>query len=185
MTQNMKQPVQDLQRAKEYLEWGIKNEKDGHGFYVKAAETTTSPAGRMMFTNLAKDELEHLKILEAELATLEQDQTFAPLDPAEVHDISRREIPKLFPESELSQITPDTYEMKALQYAIDSEHRAIKMYTQAGEELDNDDARTIFAYLVDQERQHAFILESEYQYLSGSGFHYGKMEFSMEQYDGA
>lgn len=185
MSEKNRLTVRDLGHARKYLEWGIQNEKDGNAFYMKAAETTSSPAGRLMFTTLGKDEFEHLRILEEALAGLEQSEAFAAVDPSRMFEVSLHENPKLFPESELSRINQDTFEMQALKFGIETEHRSIRMYTQAGQELTDPDARTVFAWLVDQERQHAFILESEYQYLSGSGFHYGKMEFSIEQSDGA
>lgn len=173
--------VKDLEKARKYLGWAIQNEIDGHAFYMEAAEKTSAPAGEQVFRSLALDELDHLHLLERQLAVLEEQNALAGFDASSVRHATGKEYPRLFTQ----ELAEDSFELKALKHGIRIEHKAINMYSKAKDELPYPEAQAIFSFLITQERQHAFILESEYEYIAGSGFHYGSMEFSLEQSDGA
>ena len=78
----------DLQSALLALDVAIQTEKDGREFYKRAAENTADPGGKVLFTSLADDELEHLDLLESQREALAKAGHWQPGSDAE-----RRERP--------------------------------------------------------------------------------------------
>ena len=78
----------DLESALLALDVAIQTEKDGREFYKRAAVNTVDPGGKVLFTSLADDELEHLGLLEAQREALARDGRWQP-----GFDAERRERP--------------------------------------------------------------------------------------------
>ena len=68
------------------LKEAVMTEIKGHQLYTHAAETTDDPAARAMFEDLAKDEEQHVQILQAQLEsyTKEGKLNLSEVNPGEV-----------------------------------------------------------------------------------------------------
>ncbi len=156
--------------VKEAIQTAIQMEKDGYSFYKKAAAQTSSDMGRSVFESIAKDELMHLdvfeKFFEDKVGTSEWD---------DLVDTSKkyREIP-VFPKDikEIDGIDADTNELDALRIAVDSEKEAIDYYTIIWENSDDGEVKKIIDKIIEQEKNHYFLLEQEFNHLSSTGYWY-------------
>jgi len=159
-----KQPVLDaLVRA-------MINEQDGYDFYLAAAERVADPKGKRMFTSLAGDESEHLRIIRNEYERVGQGQTFLDLKTA------RKTLPaqpqlRLFPEkSELAgMLRRAEGDMGALKVALDFELKGYQMYTEAAREANDSNQAAVFKYLADQENGHYELIQTSLTYLTDKG----------------
>jgi len=156
--------------VKEAIKTAIQMEKDGYAFYQKAAAQTSSDMGKSIFESIAKDELLHLdvfqKLFEEKVGKSEWD---------DLVDSSKKyqEIP-VFPKDlkEVAGKDPDTNELDALRIAMDSEKDAIDYYTEIWENSNDDEAKKIIDEIIEQEKNHYFLLEQEFNHLGSTGYWY-------------
>lgn len=162
--------MEKFSSVKDALETAIQMEKDGYNFYKKAAAQTSSDMGKSIFESIAKDEMMHLevfqKIFEEKISKTEWDKLV---------DSSKKyqEIP-IFPKDlkEISGANPDENELDALRIAMDSEKDAIDYYTEIWENSNDDEVKKIVDEIIEQEKNHYFLLEQEFNHLSSTGYWY-------------
>ncbi len=154
-------------------------ERDGHAFYLAAADRTEAAAGKKMFLTLARDELQHLEMLDRAYRSWVAEGRW-PAGP-ELPPVAGRRLP-VFPEpSEAAQVVaPYAGDLEALQRGIAAEEASIALYQQGCDASTLPAARDFYAFLVQQEEGHRTILQGEYDYLSRSGFWFDVREFDLE-----
>jgi rubrerythrin len=171
-------PTPDVLKA---IETAIQIEKDGLAFYTKAARQTEDPNGKKMFQSLARDELAHLRLFEdARQALLERGNW---LSPEEVAAISPKKLdrPPIFPRGdEVKEAEIPERELAALRQGIQAEEASIAFYSEQVKEVEDPDARAMYAYLIEQEEGHRTILQGEYDFLTQTGFWFDIQEFDLE-----
>lgn len=159
--------VDDLMDA---IKKAIQMEKDGRAFYLNAATQTTSPMGVLVFQNLASDELVHLetfqKIFEKTVSTNEWDEL--------VNSSKKYADLKVFPKDLTSADGADatTDELDAINIAMDSEKKAIQFYGEILKGASDSMVADIIKEIIQQEKNHYFILNEEFTYLSKNGIWY-------------
>lgn len=180
----MTKPSPQLQRSLDTLKAAIRGEVKGYEFYTDAAKKTSSPSGRAMFEQLAKDEVDHQRWLEEayeELAAGKEGIT-------PKHVITQKPIEKkLKPVAPVDKrrlvkkVKEQTDEVQAVLVGIKLEKDAIAFYQEALEQPDvHDDVKALFSELIEVEEGHRTILEGEYQVLAGVPFYYDYPELSKE-----
>lgn len=162
--------------AKGILRRGMSLERDGYKFYMQAAERASGGRGAAMFRDLASQEVDHLKLLLAEYEALEDgdwlpydeamDQIF-DLDPADP-DLPGEEPPE---EYQLPVFTAERDmslegDLAALDFGLETEDITRDLYLQGAEEADDERAREVFEFLVEQEERHYELLDNTREYLS-------------------
>lgn len=154
-------------------------ERDGHAFYLAAAERTQSEAGRRMFLSLARDELHHLSILDGVYRSWLGEGTWPA--PEKLALEGPRRWPIFPPPDKAAEAVPSrTGELDALRQGIAAEEASIALYRQGLEGATTPDAQEFYSYLVEQEEGHRTILQGEYDHLTNTGFWFDIPEFSME-----
>ena len=154
-------------------------ERDGHAFYLAAAERTAAAAGRKMFLSLARDELQHLQFLDDYYRRC---LAHAAWPAAEVlqREAGRR-WPVFPPPAAAGQVVaPNTGDLEALRQGIAAEQASIELYQHGLETATDPQVRALFLLLVQQEEGHRTILEGEYDYLTHTGFWFDQPEFDLE-----
>ncbi len=156
--------------VKEAIKVAIQMEKDGYAFYQKAAAQTSSDMGKSIFESIAKDELLHLdvfqKLFEEKVGKSEWDDL--------VDSSKKYQEISVFPK-DLKEVVgkdPDTNELDALRIAMDSEKDAIEYYTDIWENLNENEVKKIIDKIIEQEKNHYFLLEQEFNHLSSTGYWY-------------
>jgi rubrerythrin len=152
----------------------IKFERDGHGFYLMAANSSRDPKAQTVFAQLAAEELDHLRFLtqhyESVLKTGRPDQD-ARLGPrADLAGMS-----PIFSERIKARIGEAHLEMSALSIGIQLELDSEKFYRSQAAASDEPLARQFYLELADWEAGHYQALLKQHEelkedYWSANGF---------------
>ena len=152
----------------------IQSERDGHSFYMMAANSTEDVKGKDIFAMLAKEELDHMQFLRAQydsiLNTGKPDRS-AKLGPRA--DLSGG-FP-IFSDGIRARIKQATFEMSALSIGIRLELDAMKFYQSQSKAADDPQIKGFFAELADWESGHYHALLKQQEalkedYWSAGGF---------------
>jgi rubrerythrin len=158
-----------LQSALMALDVAVQTEKDGRDFYRQAAEKSSDPGGKLLFTSLADDELEHLRLLESQREALAREgQWLPPKKPDEqTRPIKVEGAPLFSRQAVTNNVNAYTSDLSALRLAFLIEKDAVVFYTRAAAETEDPDGKVIYERLAEMEKEHQQILEEEYNALAG------------------
>jgi rubrerythrin len=156
--------------VKNAVKTAIQMEKDGYSFYTKAAAQTSSEMGRDIFESLAKDEQLHLEVFQKMFQDKIEKSEWDNL----VNSSKKYADIDVFPK-DLKQIegaNPDTNELDALEFAMNSEMKAIDYYSEIKDKTKDENIRQIINEIIEQEKNHYSILQEEFDYLGKTGYWY-------------
>ena len=156
--------------VKNSIKTAIQMEKDGYSFYIKAAAQTSSEMGRDIFESLAKDEQLHLEVFQK----LFQDKVEKSEWDNLVNSSKKYADIDIFPKDlkQIEGVNPDTNELDALEFAMNSEMKAIDYYSEIKEKTKDENIRQIINEIIEQEKNHYSILQEEFDYLGKTGYWY-------------
>jgi rubrerythrin len=166
------------------LEKAMEVERKGKAFYEQAAQHVQDPMGKSVFETLARDEVEHLRLLQAEFEAIEQQQEWIELDEAKVCEPHGPL--KVFPEASTAPLVlPEAAsDLDALQIAMKFEQDGYDSYIRAATETDDPKGKMVYEFLAEQENAHYVFLQKTYDYLVSEGaWYFDEQEFPM--FDGA
>jgi rubrerythrin len=155
---------------KDAIKTAIQMEKDGYSFYKKAAAQTKSEAGRDIFESLAQDEEVHLdvfqKMFQERIGREEWDDL--------VNSSKKYQDIPIFPKDlkSVEGANPDVNDLDAIRMAMDSEKEAIDYYTEIWTLVTEEEVKKIINKIIDQERNHYFLLQQEFDHLDSAGSWY-------------
>jgi rubrerythrin len=140
----------------EVIRAAMEVEKNGHRFYSAVAEKAHSPIAREIFSWLAQDEISHLKTLET-LVPLYQEGSFWEEEEAFLPYLRRFSEKEIFPSAERlnALLQSDTFDLRALDLAIEAEERFAEYFQKAAENARTPDGKKAFAWLAIEEERHA------------------------------
>jgi rubrerythrin len=145
----------------------------GKELYTHAATQTADPAARALFEVLAKDEEDHVRILQNQYRSLMEagKLDLSDVHPAEVDHGSHDVIDDNFKKS----LKRGTFEMAVIGIGCDLERKAIQYYKEHAAKAEDPDLKQLFQWLVEWEDGHLeqlLELEKYYQdaYWSEQGF---------------
>jgi rubrerythrin len=162
------------------LETAMEVERQGKAFYEEAAERVQDPMGKAVFQTLARDEIEHLRLLQAEYETIDSAQEWMGLDEAKACELQTPL--KVFPDKRdaAMAIAPDATDLDALKLAMEFEQKGYDSYVKAGEETNDPNGKEVFEFLAKQENSHYVFLQKTYDYLTSEGaWYFDEQEFPM------
>lgn len=146
------------------LEQAILAEVDGYHFYMMAAAGTSDEKGREVFTQLAKEEVDHANFLKAQRASLEASGRIDPDAKLTRRADLSGEHP-IFSDSLLTRAKDAHFERSALSIGTQLEMNAIRFYKQQAEAADDPEVVKFFTELADWEVGHYNALNRELIYL--------------------
>jgi rubrerythrin len=157
----------------------IRLELDGQSFFEHVADATHNELGKKMFTKLANDEAQHLKVFSDIFTQLVGEdwkkyvgdlkkQTKAPMI-----ETLQRKVESAGKEGRAS-------ELEAISIAMDLERNAIEFFCKAANKTTDVKARDVFNRIADEERLHFDLLQAQYDYLTNSGYWFDVAEFRMD-----
>jgi rubrerythrin len=148
----MPEPSESLKKALAGIRTAIETEIRGLEFFKTAADRCEDPDGREMFLAMAREEVEHKKLLEREFRSLLEQGKFLP------HDEVTKEIPleetALPVEAFRESLKRSNFEMSAIGIGIMLEKSAIEHFERMANETDDEEARKTFRWLAEWERGH-------------------------------
>jgi rubrerythrin len=161
------------QRLIESVKAAIMVEIKGQQLYSHAARQTEDPAARAMFEALARDEDDHVRILQRQFRSLNDTGKLdlSDVHPAEVDHGAGEVIDDGFRKS----IKRGKFEMAVISIGCDLEKNAIAYYQQQAQQAADPDLRQLFTWLTQWEEGHLEnLLELEKlaqeQYWADQGF---------------
>ena len=130
-------------------------------FYTEAAEKASSKAGRNLFSELADFEQGHYDRLKKIIESRNQGLKIESPTPV-------KEIPvKAEVEGEFE---PNKDEIvKVLGFGIDAEKKAQAKYWEIAKMFEDEEAKSIFNNMAEEERKHQAILENQFYAMSNTG----------------
>jgi len=145
----------------------------GKELYSHAVTQTKDPAARALFEVLAKDEEDHVRILQIQYRSLMEagKLNLSDVHPAEVDHGSHVVIDDQFKRS----LKRGTFEMAVIGIGCDLEKKAIAYYKEHAEKAEDPDLKQLFTWLTEWEDGHLkqlLELEKYYQdaYWADQGF---------------
>lgn len=173
-------------QMREIIQQAMQLEIAGRQLYLKAQQMVADPKGQAMFAQIAKDELDHMKVLEALYTSLQKDNKWLTYEEALKYDVSAAPQAKFFiDEDEIKRrLGPNPTEFDALKISMEGEQRAIEHYERAMNLVDDPKAKEVFKFIKEMEESHLKILKWEQDALSKSGYWCDMAEFSVELPEG-
>lgn len=162
------------------LDKAMEVERQGKVFYEEAATRIKDAAGKEVFQTLAKDEVEHIRLLQAEYDQIRDESEWMALDEAKVCE---PQAPlKLFPsKNDAALVIPaNATDADALKLAMAFEENGYKAYAKDRKETDDPKGKKVFGFLAKQENNHYVFLQKTLDYLSNEGaWYFDEQEFPM------
>ena len=146
------------------LEVALNNESRERDFYLKHAERTNNPLGKMMFQSIANDESEHYQRLLELHRKLKEEGRWPETLPLKVKGTDMKSILKKVVDSVDTSAKADTDDMEAVKIAIDFEVRGEKFYKDLHDSVDNPVEKEFYGVLAAMEREHRLSLEDTLEY---------------------
>jgi rubrerythrin len=130
-----------------------------------------------MFLKLALDEMKHREILESALkAQLEGGKCIFP-------EVEKNEIKKIVPDVE-SEIEKSSYlgqdDLAILMLGQKVEKNGIDYYKECIKNSWDEESRKMFSYLVRMEEEHYALIQTQIDYIEGTGYWLGIREFTLD-----
>jgi rubrerythrin len=162
--------LNEIKDTLDAIKTAIQMEKDGYAFYKKAAAQTSSNMGKTIFESLSQDELNHLDVFQKIFENKISKYEFNTLKESS----KKYESINIYPKDlkEVAGINPDTNELDALKMGLDSEKAAIDYYTKIKDASSSNEVKEIIDIIIEQEKNHYQILQSEFTHLSSTGYWY-------------
>ena len=148
----------------EVLNDALCREQEGHNFYVKAAGRTENISGKRMFLDLAEQSLIQIKILEEQIETLTQNNSWMLPECvlACEFDLENSALPRDNKQF-MKEIHPDTSERDAIIYALSAENTNYVAYVDLAKTTSHPEAQQFYKYLADQARTRTELLMLTYE----------------------
>lgn len=159
----------DKKEALAALDIAIQMELEGHSFYARTADQVSWPEGRSMLLDLAKDEMEHIRILKEQHAALiaGNDWLSAERIAPQVASGERKPLP-VFARSDAviaGMVSDRADALEALEVAIRNEYKSYSFYVEQQKKTENLEAKAIFGWLVREEKGHQNTLTEYAKYI--------------------
>lgn len=143
--------------ATDILKEAILLERRGKAFYSNVAEKSDSESAKKIFQMMAEEENEHIKFLSEQFKHYEKTKTF--LSPEGYEEPSEDEVAlKVLTDKMKKEINAASFEAAAISAAIDFETRAVKIYSDRGEEAVDPNEKALYRMLAEWEMGHQKML---------------------------
>ncbi|HGE69624.1 TPA: rubrerythrin [Candidatus Poribacteria bacterium] len=136
---------------KDIISFAIEWEKESAKLYEEMGKLAKKPNAKLMFEAFEKEEIKHREILEN-------------LSPEKIAKIKPKKAIDLKISDYLIDMTfkPDIEYQDALIIAMKREEKAVKMYTDLLNKIDDPEAQKLIQFLIQEESNHKLRLETEY-----------------------
>jgi len=149
------------------IQQAMEIERFGYGFYNSMRPFVKDTKGQKFISYLANLELQHLHWLEeAYTKQLINMDAFDEAEPTNMSLIGKDEI---FLVDNMPDMFKDFDPVGAIEYAIKVEQKSVEFYERYQDLSDDDNLNELFKKLVDFERDHIKILESQFESLKNNG----------------
>ncbi len=141
----------DEKKFKEIINFAIEKEIKAFDFYTNAKKAVKFSGAKDLFSDLAKEEVKHRKMLEK-------------INLKKIAQATIKKVPDLKISTYLAdaEFKPDMPYADILRIAIKMEERALKLYTQMNKSNQDETLNKLFTFLANEEAKHKLRLEKIY-----------------------
>lgn len=154
------------------LRTALEMERKGHDFYMQLAEKVSHRPLKEVFRQLAREEERHIRTMEEKLLPVchSEEAYWADEELMAAH-LERLMAGGIFPdvESVLGSMEESGSVLKALYLAIQVEKDSISLYKKALEAAADEEGKTAFGLLVEEEEKHLQLLYNWQKEMAESG----------------
>ncbi|MCP4611896.1 MAG: ferritin family protein, partial [Planctomycetes bacterium] len=157
--------MEEAQRALEILQSALNMEKDGHEFYLKAAQNSQSDVARNLFEVLAKEEIVHQEVISEIYEALKSgnqwpDVRITPVHAKNAENIFSAALKDPLPEKAAAD------DLEAVGIALTMEERSFKLYSERAKESTHTTEESFYKALAIEEQSHIMSLRDTEEYLT-------------------
>lgn len=152
----------------------IQTEIEGYEFYKLAAQKSKDDGARKMFESLAKDEIEHRRLLEEQYKSIIKGKGFKVLGKPSKSRFKLKS--PVFSKRFLNSKKNKHFEMSALSVGILLEQNAIDFFREQHKQVKDPKAKKLFKGLADWEGEHLRALLAQKQFLQREIFAAARFE---------
>lgn len=147
------------------LELALNNEKNERDFYLEHAGRTNNPLGKIMFQQIADDELEHYERLKELHEKWEQSQKWPESVPLVVKQTNVANTTKSILRQLDGKEESDADYLRAVEIAAEFEAKGMNHYAKLRDEVSDPREKDFFALLAGIEREHYLSLKDVEEYI--------------------
>jgi len=149
---------------RERVEFALKTENDGNGFYEHAAKHTSHKLARAAFEMLGKEEIRHVQLIESLGQALEAGTEVEVASPDK--KTLEKSIQTIYGAATAEPVEGEMEPAEAYAKAIELEQRISKLYFDYAKDCESDAAKHLFNVLYREEQDHLSLLEDMLGYLT-------------------
>ncbi|MBI5491574.1 MAG: ferritin family protein [Deltaproteobacteria bacterium] len=155
----------------------------GYFFYSTAAVMVGDDRGKNIFTHLAKEELDHIRVIGRIADSVKGGGGWISYEDALKEDTpSKRGLPIFHAENELiKRLEKNQTDLNAVTIAIENEESAVDFYSRLLKDAVKPVEKVVLTRLLEMEKGHLKILRWESESLLKTGFWCGEMEYTVEK----
>ncbi len=131
-------------------------ERRGKAFYAQVASQTRDQDVRNFFEMMAQEEAQHIKVLELQFKSYEQDQRFADFDEPDNNPADQTQ--GILTAAIEQKISAADFEAAAISAAILMEERAVAIYGRQAQSANDPKEKALYEWLVRWEQSHLSFL---------------------------
>ncbi|MBN1254371.1 MAG: ferritin family protein [Deltaproteobacteria bacterium] len=158
------------------LEVALDNEMREREFYLKKAEKTKNPLGKLMFQQIAEEELEHYERLKQLHEQWKKGAKWPDTVPLEVNGTRVKNMLIRVTKMAEEVSEQNANDLKAIRTAIAFEAKGAKYYAELSEKVSDPKEKAFFKLLAQIENEHYLTLKDTEEYLTDPGSWYRKIE---------
>jgi rubrerythrin len=161
------------------LEIALKNEMNEHHFYRKNAERTKNPVGKVMFGQIAAEELEHHERLKQLAECWQKDDKWPETVPLKVKETAVRSVFGRAAQASAKTVSGgDADDLKAVRTAIEFEAKGAQFYAELRDQSGDPKEKAFFGLMAGIEHEHFASLKDTEEFFVDPGAWYQKAESS-------
>ena len=157
-----------LSEELEALQFALKTEEDGYKYYKESSERTDHPVAKKFFTNLAEDEVEHIRLIKEFHHSLEQSPDNGEVELPDAPGNPLKKLKTIFEEARENikgNIPADTGILDVYKHAMDLETKAAEFYKKRRDVTKFERMKKMFDWLFHFESYHYQLLSETLSYL--------------------
>jgi rubrerythrin len=158
------------------LEVALNNEKNEREFYLSHARRTRNPVGKVMFNQIADDELEHYQRLNELHEKWEKNKTWPETVPLTVKQNNVKTLLQNLIQKAGAMPEADTDDLNAIDVATKFEAKGAELYAELSTASSEPREKAFFKLLSDMEREHYLSLKDAEEYIKDPASWYTRKE---------
>ncbi len=167
----------------DYLSIAYNTEIAGYVFYTTAANLVEDIKGKNIFTHLATEESDHIRVISAISESVKKGTGWVGYEAALKESRLKEKGAPIFPKDNdlIKKLKTNQTDLNAVKIGLESEEHAVEFYSMLLKDAKTPEEKTVLTKILEMEKGHLKMLRWESEALTKTGFWSGFMEYSVEK----